>query len=130
MKRNLFLILLALGVSACGTIEVFNHESPPEYLTIGDAEFFGRGPAQLDPPQKIAPDTRVVVLKKDSGFAQVELPDGRKGYMIWSELKEAPPEPVDVPFDPIIVEELFIELPPPDLEAIPDEVPHLLMSEE
>jgi hypothetical protein len=129
MKRNLFIILASLALSACGTIEVFNHDSPPEYLTLRKAEFFARGPAQSDPPQSIAAETRVSVLKKDSGFAQVRLPDGRKGYMIWTDLKEAPPEPVEVPFDPVIVEEI-IEVPLPDLGAIPAEVPGELINEE
>lgn len=129
MRRNFFIILAGLALSGCGTIEVFNHDSPPEYLTIRKAEFFARGPAQPDPPQEIDIDTRVAVLKRDSGFAQVRLPDGRKGYMIWSDLKEAPPEPVEVPFDPVIVEEI-IEVPLPDLGAVPEEVPGLLMNEE
>jgi hypothetical protein len=59
----------------------------------------------------------------------VRLPDGRKGYMIWTDLKEAPPEPVEVPFDPVIVEEI-IEVPLPDLGAIPAEVPGELINEE
>lgn len=129
MRRNLFILLASLALSACGTIEVFNHDSPPEYLTVRKAEFFARGPAQPDPPLSIAAETRVSVLKKDSGFAQVRLPDGRKGYMIWTDLKEAPPEPVEVPFDPVIVEEI-IEVPLPDLGAIPAEVPGELINEE
>lgn len=128
MRRNFLIILACLALSACGTIEVFNHESPPEYLTIRKAEFFARGPAQQDPPQMIESDTRVAVLKRDSGFALVQLPDQRKGYMIWSDLKEAPPEPPEIPFDPVIVEEV-IEVPLPDLGAIPDELPGVLMSE-
>lgn len=129
MRRNLFILLASLALSACGTIEVFNLDSPPEYLTVRKAEFFARGPAQPDPPLSIAAETRVAVLKKDSGFAQVRLPDGRKGYMIWTDLKEAPPEPVEVPFDPVIVEEI-IEVPLPDLGAIPAEVPGELINEE
>lgn len=129
MRRSFFIILASLALSACGTIEVFNHDAPPEYLTVRKAEFFARGPAQPDPPQDIAAETRVAVLKKDSGFAQVRLPDGRKGYMIWTDLKEAPPEPVEVPFDPVIVEEI-IEVPLPDLGAIPAEVPGVLLDEE
>ena len=129
MKRNIFITLVSLALSACGTIEVFNHESPPEYLTVRKAEFFARGPAQSDPPLAIEIDTRVEVLKKDSGFVHVRLPDGRKGYMIWSDLKEAPPEPVEVPFDPVIVEAI-IEVPLPDFGAVPEEVPGLLLDEE
>lgn len=129
MKRKFLTILSCLALTGCGTIEVFNHEAPPEYLTIRKAEFFARGPAQQDPPVMIEPETRVAVLKRDSGFAVVELPDARKGYMIWSDLKEAPPEPPDIPFDPMIVEEI-IEVPLPDFAAIPDELPGSLLDDE
>lgn len=129
MKRNISIILVCLALSGCTTIEVFNHESPPEYLTVRVAEFFARGPAQPDPPQKIPPDTLVSVLKRDSGFVQVRLPDGRKGYMIWADLKPAPPEAPGVPFDPVIVEAI-VEVPLPDFGTAPDEVPSVLLNEQ
>lgn len=125
MKPELLPILAAVLLSGCQTVELFNQESPPEYLTATRADFFARGPAQANPPEKIAKDTFVKVLKKDSGFAVVKLLDGRSGYIPWNELKPAPPEAPGVPFDPVIVEEI-VEVPLPDFAAVPDELPEKL----
>ena len=59
----------------CHTVETFNQEMPPEYMTATRADFFARGPAQATPPEKIEKDVFVKVLKKDSGFAVVKLLD-------------------------------------------------------
>lgn len=125
MKPKLVLILAALLLSGCETVELFNQEAPPEYRTATRADFFARGPAQSTPPEKIEKDTYVKVLKKDSGYAVVKLLDGRAGYIPWNELKPAPPEAPGVPFDPIIVEEI-VEVPLPDFGAVPDELPEKL----
>jgi hypothetical protein len=94
-------------------------------MTATRADFFARGPAQSTPPEKIEKDTFVKVLKKDSGYAVVKLLDGRTGYIPYFELKPAPPEAPEVPFDPAIVEDI-IEVPLPDFAEIPDEVPEKL----
>jgi len=122
MKFALLPILAALILAGCGTVELFNQDAPPEYMTATRADFFSRGPAQALPPEKIEKDTFVKVLKKDSGYAIVRLLDGRSGYIPWDELRPAPPEAPGVPFDPVIVEEI-IEVPLPDFGMVPDELP-------
>jgi hypothetical protein len=118
-------ILAAMLLAGCQTVETFDQDMPPEYVTATRADFFARGPAQATPPEKIEKDVFVKVLKKDSGFALVKLLDGRTGYIPYVELKPAPPEAPDVPFDPAIVEEI-VEVPLPDFAAIPDELPQKL----
>ncbi|MCX6965871.1 MAG: hypothetical protein NTW41_11055 [Verrucomicrobia bacterium] len=125
MKPELLPILVAIVLAGCQSVETFNQETPPEYMTATRADFFARGPAQSTPPEKIEKDTFVKVLKKDSGYAVVKLLDGRTGYIPYFELKPAPPEAPEVPFDPAIVEDI-IEVPLPDFAEIPDEVPEKL----
>lgn len=121
--RNFLIPLLAiLPLAGCGTVELFNQDAPPEYMTATRAEFYSRGPAQALPPEKIEKDTFVKVLKKDSGYAVVRLLDGRGGYIPWDQLRPAPPEAPGVPFDPVIVEEI-IEVPLPDFDVVPEELP-------
>ncbi len=103
-------------------MEMFNQQDPPEYLVAREADLYTRGPAQVSPPIKLEKDTYVSVLKKDSGFAFVKLADNRTGYIAWTDLRPAPPEAPGVPFDPIIVEEI-VEVPLPDFDAVPDELP-------
>ena len=122
MRKTLLPILAATLLPGCGTVELFNQDAPPEYMTAIRADFFSRGPAQALPPEKIEKDTFVKVLKKDSGYAVVRLLDGRSGYIPWEELRPAPPEARGVPFDPVIVEEI-IEVPLPDFGMVPDELP-------
>jgi len=52
----------------------------------------------------------------------VKLLDGRTGYIPFFELKPAPPEAPEIPFDPMIVEEI-VEVPLPDFAVVPDELP-------
>jgi len=122
MKTELLPILAALLLAGCQTVETFDQDAPPEYMTATRADFFARGPAQMTPPEKIEKDVFVKVLKKDSGFAVVKLLDGRTGYIPFFELKPAPQEAPEVPFDPAIVEEI-VEVPLPDFAAVPDELP-------
>lgn len=122
MKPELLPILAALLLTGCQTVETFDQDAPPEYMTATRADFFARGPAQMTPPEKIEKDVFVKVLKKDSGFAVVKLLDGRTGYIPFVELKPAPQEAPEVPFDPAIVEEI-VEVPLPDFAAVPDELP-------
>ena len=125
MRNALLAALAAVSLTGCGTVELFNQNAPPEYMTATRAEFFSRGPAQALPPEKIEKDTFVKVLKKDSGYAVVRLLDGRAGYIPWDQLRPAPPEAPGVPFDPVIVEEI-VEVPLPDFGAVPDELPREL----
>ena len=125
MKPELLPILAVVLLAGCQSVETFNPDTPPEYMTATRADFFSRGPAQTTPPEKIEKDTYVKVLKKDSGYAVVKLLDGRTGYIPWVELKPAPPEAPGVPFDPVIVEEI-VEVPLPDFAAVPDELPEKL----
>ena len=122
MKPELLPILAALLLAGCQTVETFDQDAPPEYMTATRADFFARGPAQMTPPEKIEKDVFVKVLKKDSGFAVVKLLDGRTGYIPFVELKPAPQEAPEVPFGPAIVEEI-VEVPLPDFAAVPDELP-------
>ncbi len=115
-------ILAAMLLAGCQTVETFDQEMPPEYVTATRADFFARGPAQMTPPEKIEKEVFVKVLKKDSGFAVVKLLDGRTGYIPFVELKPAPQEAPEVPFDPAIVEEI-VEVPLPDFQVVPDELP-------
>ena len=122
MRINLLVALAAGSLAGCGTVELFNQDAPPEYMTATRAEFFSRGPAQALPPEKIETDTFVKGRQKDSGYAGVRLLDGRGGYIPWDQLRPAPPEAPGVPFDPVIVEEI-VEVPLPDFGVVPDELP-------
>ncbi len=123
MKPEILCILATLLMAVgCQTVETFDQDAPPEYMTATRADFFARGPAQATPPEKIEKDVFVKVLKKDSGYAVVKLLDGRTGYIPFFELKPAPPEAPETPFDPMIVEEI-VEVPLPDFAVVPDELP-------
>jgi uncharacterized protein YgiM (DUF1202 family) len=125
MKREYLCLIACLLLAGCSTVEHFDKDAPPEYLTNRRSEFFRSGPAQAFPPEKIEKDTTLNVLKKDSGYAFVRLLDNRTGYVAFSELRAAPPVAPGVPFDPVIVEEI-VEVPLPDFRAIPDEIPEKL----
>jgi|688.fasta_scaffold105125_2 hypothetical protein len=121
MRHRALILLTAVLVSGCASVELFNQESPPEYMTQREADFYARGPLQAMPPKKIPKDTFLSLLKKDSGYAFVRLADNRTGYMDFADLKPAPPVAPGVPFDPVIVEEI-VEAPLPDFGIVPDEV--------
>jgi hypothetical protein len=125
MKREYLCLIACLLLAGCSTVEHFDKDAPPEYLTNRRAEFFRSGPAQAFPPEKLDKDTTLNVLKKDSGYAFVRLLDNRTGYVAFSDLRAAPPVAPGVPFDPVIVEEI-VEVPLPDFGAIPDEIPEKL----
>jgi hypothetical protein len=125
MKREYLCLIACLLLAGCSTVEHFDKDAPPEYLTNRRSEFFRSGPAQAFPPEKLDKDTTLNVLKKDSGYAFVRLLDNRTGYVAFSDLRAAPPVAPGVPFDPVIVEEI-VEVPLPDFGAIPDEIPEKL----
>ena len=125
MKREYLCIIACLLLGGCSTVEHFDKDAPPEYLTNRRSEFFRSGPAQAFPPEKLDKDTTLNVLRKDSGYAFVRLLDNRTGYVAFSDLRAAPPVAPGVPFDPVIVEEI-VEVPLPDFMAIPDEIPEKL----
>ena len=125
MKREYLCLIACLLLAGCSTVEHFDKDAPPEYLTNRRSEFFRSGPAQAFPPEKIDKDTTLNVLRKDSGYAFVRLIDNRTGYVPFSDLRAAPPVAPGVPFDPVIVEEI-VEVPLPDFGAIPDEIPEKL----
>jgi hypothetical protein len=125
MKREYLCLIACLLLVGCSTVEHFDKEAPPEYLTNRRSEFFRSGPAQAFPPEKLDKDTTLNVLRKDSGYAFVRLLDNRTGYVAFSDLRAAPPVAPGVPFDPVIVEEI-VEVPLPDFGAIPDEIPEKL----
>lgn len=129
MNRKLIPFLLTLLLAGCAQVELFDQQNPPEYILTRRAEFYAWGPAQAGPPQKVEQDIVVRVYKKDSGYAYVRLPDNRGGYIEWDALKAAPtPAPVAVPYasntriHSVPVDEI-VEVPLPDFQAIPDELP-------
>ena len=122
MNRKIFPFCLLLLLTGCASVEMFNQDEPPEYIVSHRADFFRNGPAQAFPPEKINKDTRLNVLKKDSGFAFVRLLDKRTGYIAWSELHPAPPPVREVLYDPVTVDEI-VEVPLPDFTVVPDELP-------
>ena len=115
-------IWLLLLLSGCAAVEVFDQNDTPEYIVNQQADFFRHGPAQAFPPEKINKETYLNVLKKDSGFAFVRLLDNRTGYIAWSELRAGPPPVIEVPFDPVAVDDI-VEVPLPDFSVVPDELP-------
>lgn len=125
MKREYLCLIACLLLVGCSAVEHFDGDTPPEYLTNRRAEFFRSGPAQAFPPEKLDKNTTLNVLKKDSGYAFVRLLDNSMGYVVFSDLRAAPPVAPGVPFDPLIVEEI-IEVPLPDFGVIPDEIPEEL----
>lgn len=125
MKREYLGFVVSLLLSGCAPVEHFDKEAPPEYFTKNLTELFRSGPAQAFPPEKIEKDISLNVLKKDSGYAFVRLSDDRTGYVVFSDLRVAPPIAPGVPFDPVNMEEV-VEVPLPDFGVIPDEIPEKL----
>ncbi|MEI8292477.1 MAG: hypothetical protein WCG66_00650 [bacterium] len=125
MKCEHLFLAACLLLTGCAAVEHFDKESPPEFLTAHRTEFFRSGPAQAFPPEKLDKDTTLKILAKDSGYAFVQLPDHRTGYVVFSDLRAAPPVAPSVPFDPVIAEEV-VEVPLPDFGVMPDEIPEKL----
>ena len=125
MKCERIAFIVCLLLTGCASVEHFDKDAPPEFITIGRAEFFRSGPAQAFPPEKLEKEMTLNVLKKDSGYAFVRLLDNRTGYVAFSDLRAAPPVAPGVPFDPVIVEEV-VEVRLPDFGVIPDEIPEKL----
>lgn len=94
-----FPLLIAVALVGCATTERYEAESAPEYLVIKEyAAFYQDGPLQQRGPDlSLRINDRVKLLKKDfTGFAEVEISDGRRGYVGIEDLAPAPPRPPEV----------------------------------
>lgn len=103
--------------------ESFTANTAPEYMIIRQASFFRHGPAQSGRPEKLAPQTVVRLMRKESGYCVVQLADGRNGYIAGDELKVAPPRGRAVTGDELYPERLAPPLPEPDFSQPVEEVP-------
>lgn len=149
--RNILLLGLALVLSGCAT-ESFSPDQAPEYVTIRDfTPFYRNGPMQARGADSALPaDTRVKLIRREMGFSLVQLEDTRSGYVANENMAPAPPRP---PAPPVIAsaddgaartggrkkrggsspayrgEQLNDiplpdpNVPPPDLNIAPEEVP-------
>lgn len=70
-----------------------------KYIVTGKhAAFYRYGPAQaLGPDFVLAEGRKVVLLKKEYGFSQIQTDDGHAGYVANEEIAPAPPEPTPRP---------------------------------
>lgn len=89
-------LTLALAFFGCAATEVYEPDKAPEYQVSREyAPFYQDGPMQTRGPDlSLRLNDRVKLLKKDfTGFAIVEISDGRRGYVAFEDLAPAPPRP-------------------------------------
>jgi len=141
-------LALAAVLIGCAATEVYESEKAPEMIVIREyTPFYQDGPMQTRGPDlSMRINDRVKLLKRDfTGFAFVEIPDGRRGYVGYEDLAPAPPRPAPVAEAPsprssgnrrpVSFESLYsgpqnnevplpdASAPPPDLNVGPEEVP-------
>ena len=94
-----FSVMIALALAGCASTEFYEADSAPEYQVIKDyTAFYQDGPMQQRGPDlSLRINDRVKLLKKDfTGFAEVEISDGRRGFVGFEDLAPAPPRPREV----------------------------------
>lgn len=129
MKPDRWLWVVALCLGGCASkMEVFTPENSPEYLTTRETSLFRQGPSQPGRPDKLPPQTFVLLQSKDSAYCVVKLSDGRTGYVATEDLRVAPPEGRAVADSELFPEQFAridppLPLPEPDFSLPIDEVP-------
>lgn len=96
---DLLPLALAFALLGCAATESYDAEHAPEYVVIREfSPFYQDGPMQSRGPDlSLRLNERVKLLKKDfTGFATVEISDGRRGFMGFEDLAPAPPRPPTV----------------------------------
>jgi len=92
------ILLLALLLSACSSIEYASDQLPRMVVLHDDVPFYLQGPAQGNGPDRtLAKGDEVQVLRKEFGYSFVQLVDGKKGFVANEELAVAPPRPSPTP---------------------------------
>jgi len=101
MRKLRKALLVATGVvfGACAT-QTFRPEEAPEYLVTRDpTPFYLNKPRQEGTPDAaLSAQTRVKLLRKQTGYSLVLLEDSRKGYVANAYLTQAPSGSQQRPF--------------------------------
>ncbi len=89
-----FLAASMLLLAGCATKSYLPGEQP-EYIVIQDfSPFYLIGPMQARGPDASLPkDTRVTLVRQESGYSRVQLSDNRTGYVANEHMAPAPPPP-------------------------------------
>jgi hypothetical protein len=97
--RNALLVATGVVFGACAT-QTFRPEEAPEYLVTRDpTPFYLSKPRQEGTPDvALSAQTRVKLLRKQTGYSLVLLEDSRKGYVANAYLTEAPAGSQQRPF--------------------------------
>ncbi len=89
--RNALLVAIGVVFGACAT-QTFRPEEAPEYLVTRDpTPFYLNKPRQEGTPDAaLSAQTRVKLLRKQTGYSLVLLEDSRKGYVANADLTQVP----------------------------------------
>ena len=91
-------LLMALLLSACSSIEYASDQMPWMVVLHDDVPFYSQGPAQGNGADRtLAKGDEVQVRRKEFGYSFVQLEDGKKGFVANEELAVAPPRPSPTP---------------------------------
>jgi hypothetical protein len=85
---------MALLLASCAATAVYTPDKAPEYVVVhGYAPFYKLGPMQGRPDASLPLNTRVKLLRNESGYSMVQLDDARTGYVANDDIAPAPPRP-------------------------------------
>jgi len=116
--------MIGLACSACTHMEVFAPNKAPEYIVDKKTDFFRLGPQQAGAPDELPALTIFKVLKKeDMGYSEIELSDGRRGYVATEDIRVAPPLAPAVTHDTLFPPAVEPPLPEPDFRKPVSEIP-------
>ncbi len=115
---------MAVACSACTHLEVYSPDKAPEYIVDEETEFFRYGPSQPGRPDELPAQTTFKVLKKEeSGYSEVVLDDGRRGFIATEDIRVAPPTAKAVPRDELFPPAVEPPLPEPDFRKPISDIP-------
>jgi hypothetical protein len=97
--RNALLVATGIVFGACAT-QTFRSEEAPDYVVTRDPTpfYLSKPRNEGTPDAALGPETRVKLLRQQSGYSLVLLEDSRKGYVANAYLTKASPGTQPRPF--------------------------------